>query len=459
MLYDRVVSRVARSGSKVDVHFPDIDMTLLPKSSGVNSDKMFDRVVNRVFKIDNRPVHEQLTPEVVDKYFKNVQNLPDHVFDAQKKQLKTLLQNDDAARSMMNKYRGNQFAKLLLCTFLPVVAIGFGIPKINQWITKRKVQEEKAALGSHPSPEMERLHMTHAQLHHNSSRGNLFHPNDVLRMAATPKKDTGNVSNVQFGNTAQRFSDVMGGFLANDTVTSVAFVDGPLSSGRVITARNKDERIERAFREACIIFTLFVLQSPLQKGFSNLFDKYFGSFSSVEFKLLQSLNKRADAAGVNAEKQFLAEYNALKKQLGNPAKLSDHTKNTAKMVEGIRDYFSKPNTQPNMLYDLAEVSGKILTMATKNNPAMPKYINITQQIDDKGVHTVAEYLDMLAEKMSGNASLQKSLTKTAGAKMAAFTLSAAVCWGIVSMFVPKAQHAITKHRTGQDQFPGIEGLA
>ncbi|MEB3287650.1 MAG: hypothetical protein VKJ04_09115 [Vampirovibrionales bacterium] len=492
-LYDWTVGSMSRGGKGINVQFPGIDPHLL----------------------EDRTSAHKLTPEMVEKYFKNIHNVPAHEFESQKKQLLALANipeglgkngqvMDKAAQQILNKYRGNLFLKLILCTFIPVLGIGFAIPKANQWLTHRIIHKEKTdSLQS---------------LHQQELSNNPFHASNILRMSGqpgdmthllrmagrtdTPAPVSTDAASIKFGGAMTTASNWVGRMLTNDQAMSLNFVDAPLSSGRVITARNKDERIERAYREAWIIFTLFFLQTWLQQVAANLLDKMFKTSSSdIGFKSLkalhqsyQSIDKAGDKA-VNKDQKFLADYARLKQELGVSGRLSQWIPGTenpklsfvqrmfyalrekftgyypvveltreqkaqqAKVLETIREYFAKPEASPNLLFDLAEKGGHVPTLKSKGAAAQKGHIDITRKIDDASVKQLAGYLDHLAHTVGEKGvSLDKALLRTNGVKASAFALSAMFCWGVVSYFVPKTMHAITFWRTGKDEFPGIKGL-
>jgi hypothetical protein len=133
-----------------------------------------------------------------------------------------------------------------------------------------------------------------------------------------------------------------------------------------------------------------------------------------------------------------------------------------KLVTAVRQYFSDERTGGrNLLFDLAELSGKIPTLGQGSKKFVgangEHYIDLTQKINTDGIREIADYLEHLQTQMGHGKSLTHTLAHNAAMKMGAFGVSALMCWTVVSYLVPKIQHTITSNKRGVSQFPGIDG--
>ena len=261
---------------------------------------------------------------------------------------------------------------------------------------------------------------------------------------------------VQFGGGAELASSILQKLNQNDQLSTLFFSDLPLSTGRAATTRNYDEFLEKTFKEAAIILTLFCVMPYAEKWLS-------GMRQDVGFHGMKYLRDRYRGDGA----RFKADYFKLQQALNLEGKpLTSHipdakdTKAVSAVVEQIRSHFHMNRAAhhgDNLLYAMAEANGKIPTLKV-NAPsakAAVKHIDITRQIDLDGVRAIAAFLDTLAQAEGKNA-FQNELTRQALKKTGAFAGATMIGFGLMSYLIPKVQHYITYKRTGKDYFPGVQ---
>lgn len=131
--------------------------------------------------------------------------------------------------------------KFLLSTAIPVILMGYCLPKMNFALTD-KIREKQLA-----------------------------------KAQADKKELNGEIS----------FKGNMTSALANmSTVNKMAVTDGGLTVGRVATARNKFEKMEMAFKMFGMMFLNFVAPIWIAKAFDKASNKFFNTNVNLDPKLL-----------------------------------------------------------------------------------------------------------------------------------------------------------------------------
>lgn len=470
------------------------------------------KIGNDAESIPNRGDAQILNKTVVEKYFKDTSGISvegeapwarsqsrasqSQHFQKQKAHLLELVAGHGANQKHLERYLKSNLMKLFFCTTLPVLALGALVPlalhKLTPWLMKRDEERKEKKAAKRPienqslpnSPANGKVTVPISEAMSNttssplpatgnpanlkafttgnrnlallpmSSNRNTVNENNANGMPATPTA-------LHFqGGLDQMLNPLVSFFLSRDTLTTMTFVDFPLSSSRVAVARNSDERKEILFREAAIILVLFWLQRAIQERVAKFFDRQYGAHSNIDIKAIHHLYEKLAKQPPEA---IGALHKNLKSTLDTVSASHHSFEAEQKLVEDIRRYFSDSrNTGANLLFDLAEASGKVHTLETKGKKYASAdgvhYIDLNRRIDTDGVRELAEYLGHLEQSVSTEKPLSKLLIKNAGLKMGAFAVSAAACWGIVSYLVPKVQHLITYRSSGQDEFPGIQNL-
>lgn len=131
--------------------------------------------------------------------------------------------------------------KFILSTTIPILLMGFVLPKLNFALTDKLRKKQEKEL--------------------------------VLR-----KNETG--KNISFkGNTISTLANM-------STVNKMAVTDGGLTVGRVSTARNKYEALENGFKMLGMMFLNFVAPIWIAKGFDKMSNKIFNTNVNLDPKIL-----------------------------------------------------------------------------------------------------------------------------------------------------------------------------
>ena len=192
-----------------------------------------------------------------------------------------------------NTYEKLLAGKFILSTTIPVILMGFVLPKLNFALTDklRKKQEDEQKLI-------------------NSEAG----------------------SNVSFrGNTVSTLANM-------STVNKMALTDGGLTVGRVSTARNKYEAIENGFKMTGMMFLNFIAPIWIAKGFDKLSNKLFNTNVNLDPKIL---NDEEFLAAIKNNNLKLPKENIIEFLDENPnekfSKLTEEFCGVKRLENGVRD--------------------------------------------------------------------------------------------------------------------------
>lgn len=427
---------------------PNLDLTLFPKEPNVA---------------------QKLTPPIIEKYLPEGK-LTQEISSAARENLKKMASTvGKDGSNLLLKNRIFQFAKISGIGCGVSAILGFGLPKLNQHITnvrianqQKKAQEAKqAAIQPAPNPfnaSVSNLNNFATPMATPTMNGanpfaqTAFAANANPYLQATPLK--ANAGGIHFGGGAELVGNALQHLQNSDKLSTLLFSDVPLSSGRILTTRNKDEQIEKIIKEVGLIGILFFLASNLENKFS-------GKLKDVTYPGLKYLFNTYGEKG-KTDLKFIDDY---KNTLAGKSKLIDKINDHPEFIEKVRDYFDINNVKnprknsQDLLFEVAHKAGKIPTFSNE-------HIDITKKIDVNGIKAVAEFLDNLAGKagkvVNTNQIPQEithELKNAALHKFGAFAGSTAICWGLMSYALPKFQHWVTFKRTGKDFFPGVQPSA
>lgn len=308
---------VAKDAMK-KIDLPDLNTALLKKSEAPGQ----QTGVKGFFQLFNTPSAQTLVDHSEKKLSQGAQNL-----------VKTFEHNQaygkltDIVSKQSSKYAISNMAKFLIATGIPVTAIAFGIPSFNQWLTRKKLAQEKKSLSAlgmnHTTPAaafnspfnkgfnqpvngFAGFPQPGTNALNQNAGGNPFFPNAFSAKPATRKSAFAN-GKVQFGG-GNIFGDAAAALLQNERMNTL-LVDSTISGGRIYKGRNWQEKAEIIFREGSIIALLYFGQSWLQKRFT----QWFKGGSNLSFDATRFLN------GVYGkpqhQDQFKAHFEQAKKDL------------------------------------------------------------------------------------------------------------------------------------------------
>ncbi|WP_303674523.1 hypothetical protein [Vampirovibrio chlorellavorus] len=457
-------------------------------------------------------------------------------------------------QSKKARYNRSNLLKFGFATLIPVVGIAVGIPTFNQWLTRKKLEKtgqarpqqtpqqtpqplqgwnthKNAAPGFNRSPVQPAAVAApypmaagtfSAPLSANGPSGAAFNgpapvnnPFGLATASATtafgqlpparPGLSGTAPTAVRFGGLLDAPGNLAAALLQNERANTL-LVDQTISGGRVIKARNWQERLEIAFREVSIIACLYWGQQALQSFFINKLGK--NSHSQLSFDVTKHLrDKFLLPNGPLTAQHFADQYRNHLDDLAKAMDLGDHKTllNTLKnasnpqaqyqldqqFTEAVLKHFEQKKPTPNLFLDLAKechwiptFDGQASSSARRQNavkkwvqdagqnvktvfskapeqyaPQAGKFLDLTKKINSEAMFGfiqsmekafVSEGLEQAPQKLEKV--LQKSIRGRAGAWLA----SNAVCTLLLSYIIPKAQHYMTYRMTGKNYFPGVE---
>ena len=487
-VYDPLVKKFT-SGAKHTIQYPDVDMALLGEASASvrmtpalkdalksQFPKAYQALEAQGFKLQpalaatlakDAPgayqllmsrAEQRLTTGIVDQFSKK---FPDAY-----KGLRDVVSN----KTLQNAYHHSNVAKFLIATGIPVFLIGFGIPTLNQWLTKKALTPKE---GGSPLPTFSAN--GHQGLPAGTLQGTLKRKPigfNAFEQALYPGKHFG--KGPQFGGF-ESVGLAVSNILQQERYNTL-IVDGIISGGRTYKARNWIERAEILFREATIIFFLYFAQRPIQNRIGQMLDKSFHAVSELDFQAMRSMHEKYKTCPS-------AFHSDLKKGIqelfGGKIPASEALADVEQAVlERIRAYFLSGRTD-NLLLESAKISHWIPTFEHAAAGKAPKtLLDLTKKIHTEKILAFAHHLETFAEQVNKTASVAgKTITKHSSAaekelfnkafngllrrsnwaRLGSLVLANGVCAVFLSYVGPKIQHFITYKITGKDYFPGLEG--
>jgi len=375
-----------------------------------------------------------------------------------------------------------KFAKVISSILLANAFIGFGLPKINQAITR----------SYHKKQDNQTLQQDTFQ----TSKPFIAKP--TMQTFAQSKDDNENKKDVSFGLNLLAIANKF----ENDRNYKLLAVDAGTASGRAISARNDDERVEILFRDlSSIYFYMFNmvnmntwLNKIEQNGNGTRLDPVSAEFST---KYMEQYLISKDSPKVSLEefeKDMLGKQQELPDSLkgkfeGKNIKIMTLDKfkeelktlvpaNELKTYEEVAERMSKlqPELQGKAILTAGQVKD-ILNGGHINNPEflqeffknrfgkkfMKSYTYVAQNDLDKHKQELIDYVKTVIEtarKTNSGEITEKLLHKVSNKNLRMNALN----WGsgfvvsalFLSTLIPKMQYQITKLRTGSSDFPGTE---
>lgn len=374
-----------------------------------------------------------------------------------------------------------KFAKVISSILIANAFIGFGLPKINQAITRSYHKKKAQAQPETPTAAMQQRPTMN-----------------------TFAKDKENKKDVPFGMKLDLLT--IANKFENDRNYKLLAVDAGTASGRAISARNNDERVEILFRDlGSIYFYMFNMNNMNkwlnkleQNGNSSRLDAVSSEFAASYMR--EYVDPKGKGNAVSVEK-FVREFlgqgiddvpESLKSKFEGKniktiklAKFKEELRNLKlvpedkiKNIEKIADAMSE--LQPKLLGDSILTYGQvkdILNGGHINNPKfliefyknkfgekfMDKYLFIAQNDLDAAKKELEDFVKSVVEtakKTDAKEITVKLINKASNKNLKMNALN----WGagfvtsalFLSTIIPKLQYKITKWRTGSDAFPGTQ---
>lgn len=435
---------------------------------------------------------------VFEKLGQKILKLPnksvDIASDAVRKPLQNFLafeKTKDGAAILEKTMARFKFVKVISSVLIANAFIGFVLPKINQAITRsyhKNQNPEKAQENA--------VKTVTANNNKANSNGDVFNSRPTFDSFAMNKNDDNDKKkDVSFGfnllSVANKFE--------SDRNYKLLSVDAGTASGRAISARNNDERVEILFRDLSSIYFYMFNMSNMnnwlnraeQNGNPTRLDPVSADFAT---KYMQNY---LEDKGANVSAQQFRE-DMLGKSVELPESLKSKFTGKHNKVISLDEFKTElkslvPESELAMYEKRAEAMSKlqpkivdssiltqgqvkdILAGGHINNPEFLEkfYENIFQKkFTDKYKYVAQSELDSLKNQLvdyvqsvvkSAEKTDAKEITKDLLNKMSSKNLKMnAFNWGagfvtsalFLSTFIPKLQYQITKWRTGSDKFPG-----
>lgn len=453
------------------------------KRGGVNElrERAVDDIVSAVFWMKGVDIFNKLG----DKFGEKVLKLPTTDFDMGKDALRTPFKNrvadlqnlgvkpEDIAKTE-KKLAAFKFSKIILATLISTAFVGFALPKINQGITRLIAGKSKQK---------------------DDSTAN------TAQMASVSFEE---FSNIIEKNNKPSFKGLLSPelmstvvhYLENNKVCKLLSSDVGIMTGRVTSARNRDEGLEYLFRDSASSF-FYVASTPLiYSGLQKVTKgKSLTSIDPVAAKQLHELcvNQLNNNGSMNV-KEFakkvlgvidgksqelikrlpfndkgiislnkLLEYiddTALREKAAELAKLQPQQAGIGAVLtkQQVSDVFkSGAIAKPEFMQKVYKTKfGEALTNPYKYI-SMKKITSFRSGIDDYA----QAIIDTAVKKNNGvvdikllNKLNRKSFIMSASFRAIAMGISAFA----LGFAIPKIQYAITAKRTGSNAAPGFRDL-
>ncbi len=382
--------------------------------------------------------------------------------------------------SLLGKYKAKEVVKVLGASFFPAAAIGIGLPLIFQSITRGRIQRQKRE--------------RHVNTLNHLNKG-LLHTNDNAALAtllgdkAPETSQNAATTEPPPGGVPQFGANIVGTIMkkAQDSlIGNTLIVDGTISGGRVLMARNFYDRLENLIQESATIFFLFFAMAPIKRFFYNLFDNGTGTFSKMDLKSINNVWQQSEKSPTALLEKLTAFNNSYVADKGiqlNTKGLSKAQKSAAKAAfekalfaeKGLEDYLLK-GKKGNLLFDLAKDNGLIATHTAGKGSSKAAIWDWTSKVDTDGMYKLAQNLERATEKLSKklpnwhnfgstaagtprlSSGQKKALSalfkKSIAANGVTWMLAAGVCGACQGWIVPRFKQWVTYKLTGRYKFPG-----
>ncbi len=440
-------------------------------------ERFTDDVVSAIFWMKGVDIFNKIG----DKIGKNVLKLPITEFDVGKDALRTPFQNleaqvlksvkdPEAAKKISKKLGAFKLSKIVASSLLATAFVGFALPKINQAITER-------IMGRH---KMEN------EMQEQSNTAPSIMP-DKHSFEEFDKKISSNKTTSFKAIPVTTIAHI----LENNRIAKMLTTDVGILTGRVTTARNKDEAREYLFRDSMSPFFYYASTPLIYKGLQCLTKsgnatnldpvaakelhnlmleqvkggsmpveefaaKTFGVLSGKSKELLAKLPFDKDVISLKELQKHISDKTILQRA-AEMAKLQPKQAGVGAVLtkQQVEDVLRNgAATTPKFMQKLFKGKfGEALTNPLRFIP-MKKITTFRTNMDQYG-QTVIE----AAKKTNGgivDKALLEKVSKSSFVKSAAFR---GVAMGVSALFlgaiIPRLQYAMTRKKTGTNAAPGL----
>ncbi len=444
-------------------------------------ERFTDDVVSAVFWMKGVDLFNSLG----NKFGKHVLKLPTTEFDVGKDALRTPFANlisdlgekttdPEMIKSLEKKLAAFKFTKIILSTLMATTFVGFILPKINQAITKKLMQNRK----------------------NNEQKKSGINIDSIFDTSIEEfDKKISQKSSPSFKGISPELMTKVAHALENNKICKMLTCDVGILTGRVKTARNADEGREYFFRDATSCFFYFastplvykflqkisgktnltnidpVASKQINDNILNQLKNADGTFSSMNIKeftskvigciddgakaLMEKLPFNSDVIPLSELSKHITDENLIQKAK-EMAKLQPVKSGVGEVLtrQQVMDVLKQGsiNTPEFMQSVYKSRFGEALTNPYKFIP-MKKITSFRENID--------RYLSAIVKSAEkNNGIIDESLIKKINTK--SFIMSAvfrAAAIGVsafaLGFAIPKIQYAITAKKTGKNEAPGL----
>ena len=451
------------------------------KRGGVNElrERAIDDILAAVFWMKGVDIFNSIG----NKFGEKVLKLPTTDFDMGKDALRKPFENvakdlskmgvsvSDAAK-MKKTLARFKLGKIITASLLSTAFVGFALPKINQSITKFFMSKDTA----------KEVKAENKQI-----------PQDA-NLGFVSIEDFGKNLSKKKGLSFKGGIEIVAHYLENNKICKLLTSDVGITTGRVASARNKDEGLEYLFRDVASSF-FYTASTPIIYWGLQQATKSSGvtSIDPVAAKQLNAhLLKQIEQAGGKMkasefEKAMLGVLDDAGKELLEKLPFVDDVIPVKELIKHIDDkeLIKKAARMSRLQPNQAGIGGvltrqqvtDVLKNGSINTPEFmkslytehfgtkltDKYRFIPMKKITKFRDNIDDYVNSVikvANKKNNNGEITKEILEKVNKK--GFVMSAgfrAIAIGIsalaLGIAIPKAQYAITKMRTGSSAAPGL----
>lgn len=300
---------------------------------------------------------------------------------------------DDLRKVKANKgaYEKLLSSKFIASTTIPILFMGFILPKLIFASSAKKIEEQRK---KEMLPKQQQVKTSFQTLNQDMYNNMKFY--------------TGNNINFKggFASTVANFS----------TVNKMAVTDGGYAVGRVVTARNNNERLDVGFKMLGMMFLNFVAPKYIEK----IFDKLSGV--------------ALDPIMLN-DKDFI---DAVKNKKLNMPKSSE--------AKDLLEYID--NNPKSLFVKYAQNFNKVKML--DNGVRDPR-----AYVDTRALAKFKEDIEIFAKKALNSKDVEKFARKSTIGKSLTILANVGISSVLLAYVLPKVQFAFRKLVTGSDLEPGL----
>lgn len=364
-----------------------------------------------------------------------------------------------------SKFKKVQAGKMVFSTLLPLVAVGFAIPKLIQKLTKSIYREDKN------NEHIENL---------KKLKTNCLKPYPPVFSAYMPQYSKS--KKVNFNGKLE--TSIVNIF--NNDVYNQVILDAGISGGRIITGVNTADKVEKGIKEAGVIFFIYlggrIIANMLEK-----IGRAIGMPISLDSQILEDKNFHNSILNISKAKTQ-KEKDALKKEILQFPECQEGSFKSFFKAESSKAEFKKLNltdkikTIKTKLFNINEANEKNIidfvdkqvaesvknntfenvTLKTAQKLGMIDLIegvkNPLQFIDTGAIKGLNDSLVEFVEKALSKGSpekVEKFLKKALNTKRGSIVLNLAICSISTAFFLPKLQYLFREKFTKSSNLPSL----